>query len=83
MPSILELPFPDKTAISVITPPAVTLKVLQDAKQLGIKHIWIQPGGEDEKVIDFAKANPDLGILLGGPCILVEGPGLLQSRGRL
>lgn len=75
--------FPDKTALSVITPPAVTLKILQDAKQLGIKHIWIQPGGEDQKVIDFANSNQDLDIILGGPCILVQGPGLLQSRGRL
>lgn len=85
MKSINELPNPKETALSVITPPKITLKVLQDAKQLGIKNVWIQPGGEDEKVIQFINDNKlELNVIYGGPCILVKGSSLLQNyKGRL
>src|SRR5262245_55117704 len=33
-------------AISIITPPPVTERVMQGAIQRGIKHIWMQPGAE-------------------------------------
>ncbi|KAG2194964.1 hypothetical protein INT47_002820 [Mucor saturninus] len=83
--SINELPNPKETALSVITPPKVTLKVLQDAKTIGIENVWIQPGGEDEKVIQFINDNKStLNVIYGGPCILVKGSSLLQNyRGRL
>ncbi|CAO0798629.1 unnamed protein product [Mucor circinelloides] len=78
--SIDQLPFPIKTSISIITPPSVTLGVLEQAKKLGMKEIWIQPGAEDQKVIDFAKENEaNMNIILGGPCILVKGSALLQE----
>ena len=56
--------------ISVITPPAVTVKVVQQAAELGIKHIWMQPGAE------FAGAEArgealGLNIIAGDACILV------------
>jgi predicted CoA-binding protein len=66
--------------LSIITPPAVTLRVLEDAKSLGFKNIWIQPGGEDQKVREFANENTDIDIILGGPCILVDGPSLLKGK---
>lgn len=78
--SIDQLPSPIKTSISIITPPSVTLGVLQEAKNLGMKEVWIQPGAEDQKVIDFAKENEsEMNIILGGPCILVKGSALLQE----
>ncbi|KAG2195216.1 hypothetical protein INT46_010783 [Mucor plumbeus] len=78
--SIDQLPFPIKTSISIITPPSVTLGVLKEAKNLGMKEVWIQPGAEDQKVIDFAKENEsEMNIILGGPCILVKGSALLQE----
>lgn len=78
--SIDQLPFPIKTSISIITPPSVTLGVLEQAKKLGMKEIWIQPGAEDQKVIGFAKENEaNMNIILGGPCILVKGSALLQE----
>jgi predicted CoA-binding protein len=78
--SINELPNPTKTALSIITPPKVTLKVLEDAKKIGIQNIWIQPGGEDEKVIAFINENKSvLNVIFGGPCILVKGSSLLQN----
>lgn len=73
---------PTQTSLSIITPPKVTLQVLKDAKELGIQHIWIQPGGEDKDVINFVKDNQLNNVILGGPCILVKGPSLLQYRNK-
>ena len=48
----------------------VTLDILQLAKKLSIPTIWIQPGAEDEAVIEFIKANNlSDSVLYGGPCI--------------
>ena len=56
--------------VSIITPPQVSLKVVEKAHQLGIVHIWLQPGAEDEAVIRYAEAN---GIeLIHNQCILIE-----------
>jgi len=69
--------FPDLAAlpvkpevVSVITPPAVSLKIVKSAHLLGISFIWLQPGAEDEAVLDYARKN-DTG-LIHGQCILVE-----------
>ena len=58
----------------------VTLGILESAKQLGIRALWLQPGAEDEAVIKFVK-EAGLGdkVILGGPCILVEGDGIIKG----
>ncbi|KAL4207645.1 hypothetical protein CU097_001146, partial [Rhizopus azygosporus] len=82
--SIHQVTVPQQTSISIVTPPKVTLQVLQDAKQLGFKYIWIQPGAEDNAVKGYVAQNSDLKVILGGPCLLVDGPSLLKTReGRL
>ncbi|MEI7558213.1 MAG: CoA-binding protein [bacterium] len=40
-----------------VTPPAVTEKVLEEVKILEIKNVWLQPGAESDKAIDFCKKN--------------------------
>ncbi|KAJ6264254.1 hypothetical protein Dda_0398 [Drechslerella dactyloides] len=72
---------PGETAVSVITPPAVTLKVLQKAKQLGIERVWCQPGSESTEVLQFAKDN-GITCIANGACVLVDGESGLQSAGR-
>lgn len=80
MKSINELPNVTRTALSIITPPKVTLKILEEAKKLGIQNIWIQPGGEDEHVVKFVNENKSsMNVIFGGPCILVDGPSLLKD----
>ncbi|CEJ00432.1 Putative 40S ribosomal protein S26-A [Rhizopus microsporus] len=82
--SIHQVTVPQQTSISIVTPPKVTLQVLQDAKQLGFKYVWIQPGAEDNAVKGYVAQNSDLKVILGGPCLLVDGPSLLKTReGRL
>ncbi|MDZ4836224.1 MAG: CoA-binding protein [Candidatus Melainabacteria bacterium] len=62
---------PEKVeSISIITPPTVTDKVVDDAIAAGVKNIWMQPGAESPKAI--AKANEaGLNVISGGPCLLV------------
>jgi uncharacterized protein len=58
-------------AISIITPPAITQRVVQDAIARGIKHIWMQPGTESDAAIEAAEAA-GANVIAGGPCILVS-----------
>ncbi|KAJ7780566.1 CoA binding domain-containing protein [Mycena maculata] len=55
--TLSELPDPTHTSVSIVTQPAVTLKILQDAKALGIFALWLQPGAEDDAVIEFIEAD--------------------------
>ena len=57
--------------VSIITPPAVTERVVQEAIQKGIKHIWMQPGAESDAAVQAAK-EAGANVIAGGPCILVS-----------
>jgi predicted CoA-binding protein len=58
----------------------VTLGLLQQAKQLNIPALWLQPGAEDDAVKSYIYANGlEDKVLYGGPCILVEGDGIRQK----
>ncbi len=56
--------------LSIVTPPAVTEKVVADAIELGIQHIWMQPGAESESAIAAAQ-QAGINVIHSGPCILV------------
>ena len=56
--------------VSVITPPSVTEKVVREAIDLGIQHIWLQPGAESETAIRIAQ-EAGVEMLHSGPCLLV------------
>jgi len=67
--SVSDLPS-EVDSISIITPPAVTEKIVEEAIQKGIKNIWMQPGAESDKAIQNCKQHK-INIIAGGPCILV------------
>ncbi|KAI1795519.1 NAD(P)-binding protein [Ganoderma leucocontextum] len=78
--SIGDLPSPSETSISIITPPKITLGILEQAKTLNVPALWLQPGAEDEAVVNYIKENGlETKVIYGGPCILVEGDGILKS----
>ncbi|NLF71744.1 MAG: CoA-binding protein [Candidatus Anammoximicrobium sp.] len=56
--------------VSIITPPAVTQRIVADAVKLGIKYLWMQPGAESEQAVQAAE-QAGLHVIWGGPCILV------------
>jgi len=87
------LPSPSETALSIITPPAVTLKVLQEAKEAGISAVWLQPGTFNDEVMAYAKKEfkAAIGGFEGdslhtngdeGWCVLVDGEDGLQLANR-
>lgn len=88
LPNLSALPHPSETAVSIITPPKVTQKVLEEAKKLGIKAVWLQPGAFDDKVLEFAKESFEAAI--GGDggrgsegwCVLVDGERAAKAAGR-
>ncbi|MFW0862105.1 MAG: CoA-binding protein [Candidatus Komeilibacteria bacterium] len=43
--------------LDIVTPPLITLKILQAAKELGFNKVWIQPGAESEEVLEYLKKN--------------------------
>jgi predicted CoA-binding protein len=56
--------------ISIITPPAITERVIEEAGELGIRHVWLQPGAESELAIERA-TQLGMNVIAGGPCLLV------------
>ena len=56
--------------ISIITPPAITENVVQEAIQTGVRRIWMQPGAESVAAIEAAQAA-GIDVIAGGPCLLV------------
>ena len=68
-PSLGSLPV-KPTAISVITPPAITERVVREAAAAGVAHIWMQPGAESPEAIRAAESL-GMSVIAGGPCLLV------------
>ena len=68
-PTLAELPEPAR-AISIITPPAITEGIVEDAARLGIRHLWMQPGAESRRALHLADEH-GLECIAGGPCLLV------------
>jgi len=78
--SLHELEDPGHTSVSVVTPPKVTLGVLQAAKELNVPAVWCQPGTVDDACEAYIKEN-GMGekVIFGGPCVLVMGDDILSS----
>ncbi|GAC76743.1 hypothetical protein PANT_22c00185 [Moesziomyces antarcticus T-34] len=77
----------DKIAISVVTPPKISLAVVQTGLQdQGISTFWLQPGAEDAELVKWVQAQPasiQERVIYGGPCILVSGRQLAADKGKL
>jgi len=56
--------------ISIITPPTVTEKIIEEAAGLGIEHAWMQPGAENQRSIDLAR-EAGMNLIAGDACVLV------------
>ena len=72
----------------MITPPAVTKKLLKEAKEAGVPAVWLQPGSFDSEVLEYAQANFEAAIAGNGGrggegwCVLVDGEEGLRLAGR-
>ncbi|KAK5119558.1 hypothetical protein LTR85_007386 [Meristemomyces frigidus] len=91
VPSASKLKDPKHTSLSVITPPPVTAQLLKEAKEAGIKAVWLQPGSFTDKELDYAiKEFPGAAVggfaegTVGGEgwCVLVDGDTAMSAAGR-
>lgn len=86
--SVTELELPHRTALSFVTQPHVTKKVLQEAKLAGVRAVWLQPGSFDDNDLAYAEAN--FAIAVGGYegksknsegwCVLVDGEKVMAAE---
>jgi len=67
--SVLDLP-DDVGSISVITPPAVTERVVEEAVRRGIGNVWMQPGAESERAVETCRRH-GINVIADGSCVLV------------
>lgn len=67
--TIAELP-PEVTSLSMITPPAITAKLVPLAIEKGITSIWMQPGAEHPAAVALCREK-GVNIIADGSCLLV------------
>ena len=67
--SISDLP-PEVVSISMITPPAVTAKLVPLAIAKGIQNIWMQPGAEHPEAVALCRER-GINVIADGSCLLV------------
>jgi hypothetical protein len=54
-----------------VVPPPIAMKIAQHITDLGIKHLWFQPGSESDELEDWLKNTDGIKYLINS-CIMVE-----------
>ena len=67
-PNLSAVPLP-VDIVDVVTPPAVTNEVLEEAARLGLPAVWLQDGSWDETTLSIAAKAPFRTVY--GACIMV------------
>ena len=67
--SVSDLPDEVKS-LSMITPPAVTEKLIPLAIERGIENIWMQPGAESAAAVELCRQK-GVNVIADGSCVLV------------
>ena len=67
--SIADLPSVPES-VSIITPPKITRGIVAQAIAAGVKHVWMQPGAEDDEASESAR-KAGMNVIDDGSCILV------------
>jgi predicted CoA-binding protein len=68
-PDLASLPEPVH-GVSIVTPPSVTERIVEEAYTAGIQYLWMQPGAESARAVERAE-ELGLHVIAGGPCVLV------------
>jgi uncharacterized protein len=67
--SISDIPF-TVDVVDIVTPPAVTEVILKECLERGIKRVWLQPGAQSQKAIDFCRDN-NISVI-HDICVMIE-----------
>ena len=57
--------------VNFVVPPQIAIKVAQKAIDLGITHLWFQPGSESDELEQLLKEKHNIKYLINS-CIMVE-----------
>ena len=57
-------------ALSIITPPPITERVVAQALELGVAGVWMQPGAESAAAVRMCE-EAGVDVIHGGTCLLV------------
>ena len=57
--------------VNFVVPPQIAIKVAQKAIDLGITHLWFQPGSESDELEELLIKNHNIKYLINS-CIMVE-----------
>jgi len=76
-PSVADLPIAP-TIVDFVVPPPVTLQVLRQCRERGLRRVWVQPGAEDAAVLAFLAANGF--TYRADDCIMVRALPLPSAR---
>ena len=57
--------------VNFVVPPLVAMKVAQEAVELGIEHLWFQPGSESDELETWLKGTNGIKYLINS-CIMVK-----------
>ncbi len=68
-PSVKNIPVVCDVA-NIVTPPAVSVKIVKECKEKGVNRIWLQSGTESESVMEFCKQN-NLKVV-SNLCVMLE-----------
>lgn len=91
VPSPSKLKDPANTSLSVITPPQVTAQLLREAKEVGVKAVFLQPGSFTDRELEYSiREFPGAAVggfaegTRGGEgwCVLVDGEAAMRAAGR-
>ena len=66
--SLADLPEPP-TIVNIVVPPGQALQVVEQAHELGLMNVWLQPGAEDPEVLRYVQENGF--TYLANACIMV------------
>jgi predicted CoA-binding protein len=58
------------SSISVITPPLMTERVMEEAALKGIRNVWMQPGDESPRAVEICREH-GINVIADGSCLLV------------
>jgi len=92
LPSPSSLREPGKTSLSIITPPEITKQILKEARDAGVKAVWLQPGSFGADELAYAEREfPGAAVggfgdgTVGGEgwCVLVDGEKALREAKRV
>ena len=57
-------------SVCLVTPPSVTLLFVQEAIELGVRSLWVQPGAQHSEAGQLAR-DAEINVIDDGRCILI------------